>query len=402
MSSSRKTIPLASGPYRWPRWSSRRRPAGWRGTRWPPVSPRPISLPEQHWLLSLPLQSGKADDLVAHHVAVLWNLQFFFHLVNRLLLHPRHEVHFLLRQFPKPLVVVVAAVNDQDRPRSEPQRARHLDLAGLAFGHHRGRRQVAIVVQQQVQLDRALGPPEFRPVEHAHRQVDDAPVQTHQLVLETEFLPPTLALHQLLALQQRLLEHGLVKLPRSMFIGVGQRGLLGCHRHPQMLQLPLTARQSTTDLAQRMRPAQLAKQHRHELTPTGETSRVPLGLVLLHRLFEFPARKQFQHLRENAAYFHKAESPVVELVLPEPNPTLSGTQPLTGRRSPLRPAVSPPIWTAMDPKRKDLYVELEYMINHDATAAVNAVTAAFNIAPVKNPTGSPNGINLHVDIDEAL
>src|ERR1035437_7400625 len=78
--------------------------------------------PEQHWLLSLPLQSVKADDLVAHHVAVLWNLQFFFHLVNRLLLHPRHEVHFLLRQFPKPLVVVVAAVDGQDRPRSEPQR----------------------------------------------------------------------------------------------------------------------------------------------------------------------------------------------------------------------------------------------------------------------------------------
>src|ERR1035441_5681027 len=366
MSSSRKTIPLASGPYRWPRWSSRRRPAGWRGTRWPPVSDLkshdiqrsapcralekqfhlPAVLidgrdgrraegqqvgeehdgllflrvpylypPEQHWLPSLPLESGKADDLVAHHVAVLWNLQFFFHLVNRLLLHPRHEVHFLLRQFPKPLVVVVAAVNGQDRPRSEPQRARHLDLAGLAFGHRRERRQVAIVVQQQVQLDRALGPPEFRPVEHAHRQVDDAPVQTHQLVLETEFLPPTLALHQLLALQQRLLEHGLVKLPRSMFIGVGQRGLLGCHRHPQMLQLPLAARQSTSDLAPRMRPAQLAKQHRHELTPTGETSRVPLGLVLLHRLFEFPARKQFQHLREHAAYFHKAESPVVELVL---------------------------------------------------------------------------------------
>ena len=52
-------------------------------------------------------------------------------------------------------------------------------------------------------------------------------------------------------------------------------------------------------------------------------------------------------LMENAAYFHKAESPVVELVLPEPNSTLSGTQPLTGRRSPLRPAVSPLIWTAM-------------------------------------------------------
>src|SRR5690242_2986608 len=74
--------------------------------------------------------------------------------------------------------------------RREPQRARHLDLARLAFGHHRERRQVAVVVQQQVQLDRALGPPEFGPVEHAHRQVDDAPVEAHQIVFETELLPP--------------------------------------------------------------------------------------------------------------------------------------------------------------------------------------------------------------------
>src|ERR1017187_6860107 len=113
---------------------------------------------------------------------------------------------------------------------------------------------------------------------------------------------------QELVQSQRLLEHGLVKLPRSMFIGVGQ-----------------------------------------------------LGLVLLHRLFEFPARKQFQHLRENAAYFHKAESPVVELVLPEPNPTLSGTQPLTGRRSPLRPAVSPLIWTAMIPGIRFAGVSPEFL-----------------------------------------
>src|ERR1035441_9111885 len=302
---------------------------------------------EQHWLLSLPLQLGKADDLVAHHVAVLWNLQFFFHLVNRLLLHPRHEVHFLLRQFPKPLVVVVAAVNDQDRPRSEPQRARHLDLAGLAFGHHRERRQVAIVVQQQVQLDRALGPPKFRPVEHAHRQVDDAPVQTHQLVLETEFLPPTLALHQLLALQQRLLEHGLVKLPRSMFIGVGQRGLLGCHRHPQILQLPLAARQSTTDLAQRMRPAQLAKQHRHELTPTGETRTCRSALCSFTAFSNSPRENSFNTCEKMLHTFIRLSLLWLSWSFRNPIPPYQELSLSPGRRSPLRPAVSPLIWTAM-------------------------------------------------------
>ena len=200
-------------------------------------------------------------------------------------------MHFLLRQFPKPLIIHVAAVNGQDRARLEPQCPRHLDLAGLPFGHHRERGQVAIVVQQQVQFDRALGSPEFGPVEHAHRQVDDAPIQAHQLVLEAEFLPPALVAHQFLAFHQRLLKQCLVEFPRPILISVGQGGFLRRHGHPQMLQLPFATCQAATNLAQGMRPPQLAKQHRQELPPTGETPRVPLGFVFLDGLLELPARE---------------------------------------------------------------------------------------------------------------
>jgi len=42
-----------------------------------------------------------------------------------------------------------------------------------------------------------------------------------------------------------------------------------------------STRQTAVNLAQRMRPSHLAKQHRHELAPTGETPRVPFGLVCL-------------------------------------------------------------------------------------------------------------------------
>jgi hypothetical protein len=71
-----------------------------------------------------------------------------------------------------------------------------------------------------------------------------------------------------------------------------------------MLQLPFATSQAATDLAQRMGSSQLAKQHGHELAPTRETPRVPLGLVFLDCLFELPAREKLQHLRKNAAYFH--------------------------------------------------------------------------------------------------
>ena len=111
---------------------------------------------------------------------------------------------------------------------------------------------------------------------------------------------------------------------------LGQRGpLRRAAGAPQMLQLPLTAGQAAANLAQGMRPSQLAKQHRHELTPTGEAPRVPLGFVLLDRLFEIATRKQLQDLRENAAYLHYVESPAVDLVLAEPNPAYQEAKPLT-------------------------------------------------------------------------
>jgi hypothetical protein len=58
-----------------------------------------------------------------------------------------------------------------------------------------------------------------------------------------------------------------------------------------MLQLSLATGQPAANLAQRMRPSYLAKQHGHELPPTSEPTRVPLGFVMLHRTPEFPARK---------------------------------------------------------------------------------------------------------------
>src|SRR6266581_4737660 len=74
-----------------------------------------------------------------------------------------------------------------------------------------------------------------------------------------------------------------------------------------------------------MRPPQLAKQHGHELAPTGETPRMPLCLVVLDCFLEISARKQLQHLRENAAYFvHRLSLLRLNWFLLEPNPTYQG------------------------------------------------------------------------------
>ena len=56
-----------------------------------------------------------------------------------------------------------------------------------------------------------------------------------------------------------------------------------------------------------------------------------------------------------------------------------------------------------DPFVKDMYVEIDYMMNHKpGTAAIQAVIDAFKNSPVANAPGHPNGIRLHVLIDDQI
>ncbi|KZL17619.1 FG-GAP repeat protein [Pseudovibrio axinellae] len=55
-----------------------------------------------------------------------------------------------------------------------------------------------------------------------------------------------------------------------------------------------------------------------------------------------------------------------------------------------------------DPDRKNIYVEMDYMLNHLPRAdAINDVIAAFAAAPNQNPDGT-TGIDLLIDLDEQL
>jgi hypothetical protein len=69
-----------------------------------------------------------------------------------------------------------------------------------------------------------------------------------------------------------------------------------------MPQLSFGGRQASANFPQRLSPAQLAKQHGHELIPTSEAARMPFGFVLLDEGFKLQPGKQLQQLRKNAAY----------------------------------------------------------------------------------------------------
>src|SRR6266852_3561842 len=102
-----------------------------------------------------------------------------------------------------------------------------------------------------------------------------------------------------------------------------------------------------------MRASQLAKQHGHKLAPTGEAPRVPLGLVLLDRLFEIPARKKLQHLRKNAAYFvHRLSLLRLYWFFRNPIQPIRGSAFHSHSRFPGPPrGITQLFWTAMDSNR---------------------------------------------------
>jgi len=91
---------------------------------------------------------------------------------------------------------------------------------------------------------------------------------------------------QRLTTAQQLVKYRLIQLPGPMLVGVRQRRADRSPPHAQVLQFPFARRQASTDFSQRLRSTQLAKQHRHELIPTAETTRLPLGFMLLNQSFK--------------------------------------------------------------------------------------------------------------------
>ena len=117
----------------------------------------------------------------------------------------------------------------------------------LAGGDQSEGGQVAFMVQQEVELDRALGPPELGPGKKREAKGDRGAVQAEQLVFEPEFMS---ARSSLTADGQGLVKQVPEHLPGPMSVGVGQGGLVGGVFHAQMFQLSQAAGQATTDFAQ--------------------------------------------------------------------------------------------------------------------------------------------------------
>ena len=204
-------------------------------------------------------------------------------------LQSRHEEHLRGRQLREPGEVDVALVDDHNGARQKLLLPRHRSLAVLAVCDHQEGRQIPVVIECEMQLDRTFGAAKRRPRKHLRAQVDDRRIETEQFVFE----PERLRARDLPTPRQDLIEHGLIERPRPVGIGVRQRGPVRSRR-AQMRQLALATRQAAADLAQRMGAPELREQHRDELVPAGESACVPLRPRVDHGFLKLGARKKLE------------------------------------------------------------------------------------------------------------
>ena len=263
-----------------------------------PVSARTATTRRNRWgPFVLRADAAEPDGLVGENAAILRRFALLHHLVLSIVLHTRDKQDLLLGPAGEQAVVVIPTVIDDDRPRSKRELMRDLDVMNLALGDDTEAGQVPVMVEHHVQLHRSLGAPKFRPIEDTHTQIDHRRVQAHQLVLEAELVfCLDAAAHPL----KQLVEHLLVQLPGPMAVGVGQRGTRR-RLDPKVCKLAFTALQSAADLAQRVRPPQLAEHHRYKLAPTAQSLRRALRTRISDQFLEFQPWNELEYLAEHAA-----------------------------------------------------------------------------------------------------
>ena len=236
------------------------------------------------------------DGLVRHDAAAARDRPPVDDRVGRAVLQPRDEVDARRIERRKPPKVDVPPIHHQDGAARVRGLAGDRHLVLLARGDHDGRRQVAVMVQREVEFDRALGPTERRPRKHLRAEVDDRGVDRQQLVLE----PEPLRRGDAPAALEQLIEDLLIELPRAMGIRIGQ-ARSGRRRGAQVGQLALATRQAPADFPQGIGAAELTEQHRDELIPTPEALRRPRGACGDHGLLKVGPWKELEQLTKDAA-----------------------------------------------------------------------------------------------------
>jgi len=165
------------------------------------------------------VESFKLYDLIAHDISVPGNGFFLQNSVMGIVFLPSDKENAVLGPSPKEFIIDIPFVDCQNRAGWKVHCLGNLDFVGFSIRDMCKHRQVAVVVQKQMKLNRSLGLSKPRPVKKGGAKLNNRGIQAKKLVLEPK---PALAKVQLPTSAQELIKYLLVQLPWPVFVGIRQ------------------------------------------------------------------------------------------------------------------------------------------------------------------------------------
>lgn len=111
--------------------------------------------------------SVQFDQLIVEDVPVMWNRSLLDNTVISIPLLPGDEVYPLIGPPGEHLIINISPVNDNYGAGRKRESVCDLHLMDIAFCDIGKDREVAFMIQKEMELDRSLGLPVFRPVKEA-------------------------------------------------------------------------------------------------------------------------------------------------------------------------------------------------------------------------------------------
>jgi len=131
------------------------------------------------------------------------------------------------------------------------------DIGSLPISDHREIRQIAVVVQEQMEFNGPFGLTEVGPGKQAQTKVNCGGIETEQFVLETEFLLFDGALAAAEVSQMK--EDVLIKFPGTVGINIGQCAFGRGGTQSQMTQFTAGYGKSVANLSQTSLPGPVGR-----------------------------------------------------------------------------------------------------------------------------------------------
>ncbi len=113
------------------------------------------------------------DDFIFEDMTVLGDLVGLDDFVHSVLHHPGDKIDVLRCPAPKQRVIIISPVIDHDSVRLKFELPGYFNLGDFTLGDDGEGREITIVIQKKMQLDRPFGAAKMGPVIHRETQIDD-------------------------------------------------------------------------------------------------------------------------------------------------------------------------------------------------------------------------------------